>query len=157
MMNINTFACKIFAAATSVVSGVSVRPALAGPDIQYPLVFTSVSDLEKLGLSQQWPIIYDTGIQNNTLPKPGLPIGCYLYAGPATRALISISEEFLARYKAKGFSRESLCMGLASRALYDPETGRRLPTYILRWHAARKPGEFCSRTLRNQGGSQGWH
>ncbi len=113
-------------------AGPFAPPALAEPEVKYPLVFTSVADLEKLGLSQQWPIIYDTGIQNDTLPKPGLAIGCYLYAGPATRALISISEDFLTRYKAKGFSRESLCMGLASRAQYDPETGKRLPTYILR-------------------------
>lgn len=110
----------------------SVPPALAEAELKYPLVFTSVSEVQELGLSQQWPMLYETGVESETLPKPGLPIGCYVYAGSATRALISFSEEFLARYKAKGFSRESLCMGLASSMKYDPETGKRLPTYILR-------------------------
>jgi hypothetical protein len=106
--------------------------ALAEPDVKYPIMFNQMSDLETLGLSLQWPTLYDTGIQNAALPKPGLPIGCYVYAGGGTRALISISEDFLARYKAKGFSRESLCMGLASRMRFDPETGKRLPTYMFR-------------------------
>lgn len=103
--------------------------ASAEPEPKYPLVFASISEVQKLGLSLQWPMLYGKG---ETFSTSGLPVGCYLYAGPNTMSLISISEEFLARYTAKGFTRESLCMGLASTMKFDPETGQRIPTYIYR-------------------------
>jgi hypothetical protein len=124
--------CPTFLAIAAAFMAIAAPSALAEPAAKYPIYFHSMSDLQQLGISLQWPMIYDTGVKTETLPKPGLPIGCYLYAGQATMSLISISEEFLAHYKAKGFTRESLCMGLASYMKYDPETGKRLPTYIYR-------------------------
>ena len=129
---LKSFLVKVAAISAFVAHLLPNAPAAAEPEVKYPIVFSSMSDLEQLGVSLQWPTLYDTGLQNAMLPKPRLPIGCYVYAGGGTRALISVSEEFLARYKAKGFSRESLCMGLASSIKFDPETGKRLPTYRFR-------------------------
>jgi hypothetical protein len=42
----------------------------------------------------------------------------------------SISNELFARFKSRDFTVESVCLGLLSQTRYDPETGRRLPTYI---------------------------
>jgi hypothetical protein len=108
---------------------VSHALAAAGePAIDYPVVFTSNSELEGLGLSLDWPppkLI-------DALKLPRFPNGCYLYRGRDRDHLISMSDEFLARHIARGFSRESLCMALVSEARFDPETGQRLVTYVLR-------------------------
>lgn len=102
-----------------------------GP-VKYPLVFTSLADLEKLGLWRHWPLIFAEENGETVLPKPPFQNGCYWWAGNATRSLIAVSDDVLERYKKKGFTRESLCMALASRMRFDPETGERLPTYIYR-------------------------
>lgn len=99
-------------------------------EIAYPIVFTRVADLEQLGLSLDWP---PPERSESALPRtPHFKNGCYLYYGQDRDHLISVSDAFLDRYKARGFSRESLCLGLISEARFDPETGRRLPTYVLR-------------------------
>jgi hypothetical protein len=40
---------------------------------------------------------------------------------------LSVSDEFLAHFRARGFTLESLCLGLSSHMHFDPETGRQLP------------------------------
>lgn len=112
-------------------------PAAAEPEIKYPIVFNSMSELQRLGISLDWPPLDDEQIRASPVLKaPALPNGCYWYAGYLTHYLYSVSDEFLAGYTAKGFSRESLCMGLVSDTRFDPETGERLPTYIFRDDAA---------------------
>ena len=54
---------------------------------------------------------------------------CYYYG--AGGQLIRVSHERLVRYRNKGFTLDSLCLGLMSSTLFDPETGKRLPTYIV--------------------------
>jgi hypothetical protein len=45
---------------------------------------------------------------------------------------ITISNALLARYRTRGFTRATLCIALVSQARFDPETGKRLPTYVFR-------------------------
>ncbi len=40
---------------------------------------------------------------------------------------LSVSNELLQHFRGRGFSLESLCLGLSSHIHYDPETGRQLP------------------------------
>jgi hypothetical protein len=42
-------------------------------------------------------------------------------------ARLSVSDNLLAHFKARGFTLESLCLGLSSNIRFDPETGRQLP------------------------------
>ena len=56
--------------------------------------------------------------------------GCYHF-GEGGAVNISISAELLAYYVQQGFSRRSLCMALISAIRFDPETGRRLATYVV--------------------------
>lgn len=97
-------------------------------EIDYPVVFNSTAELEDLGLSLDWP----PSEIDTELKAPRFPNGCYLYRGQDRDHVISVSDDFLAAYRAIGFSRESLCMALVSEARFDPETGERLPTYVLR-------------------------
>ena len=53
---------------------------------------------------------------------------CYYYGDGGYE--LSVSDEFLQRYKARGFTLNSLCLALVSGIRFDPETGKRLPTYI---------------------------
>lgn len=109
--------CRLLAyAATTVLtmSLVSSPITLYGAD--YPVIFTSSDQLRTLGIALGWEA---THFQNK----------CYNYGDGGY--LTSISNEFLARFKSRGFTVESVCLGLVSQTRYDPETGRRLPTYII--------------------------
>jgi hypothetical protein len=46
-------------------------------------------------------------------------------------AAIRLSHERLLRYREAGFTLNSLCLGLMGSSLFNPETGRRLPTHIV--------------------------
>jgi hypothetical protein len=84
----------------------------------YPVVFTSPLPLRKLGIA----------IAFGQAAKP-FSNKCYAYGEAGWQ--ISISDEFLARFLAKGFTVESTCLGLIGETHYDPETGRRLATYMI--------------------------
>ena len=62
--------------------------------------------------------------------KKSFETGCYHF-GEGGAVNISISADFLAYYMQQGFSRRSLCMALISAIRFDPETGRRLATYVV--------------------------
>jgi hypothetical protein len=83
--------------------------------IKFPIVITSASQLRPFGLA----VIFGSA----TYPR--LDHQCYWY-----NDLISVSHERLTRYRELGFTLNSLCLGLISGTLFDPETGRRLPTFI---------------------------
>jgi hypothetical protein len=87
----------------------------------------------------KYPIVFD---QSERLAEAGIKAGfnsrqgfkhfantCYYYGEGGLS--LSVSDAMLARYKSKGFTLNSLCMGLLSEARFDPETGKRLPTYLL--------------------------
>ncbi|WP_262047308.1 hypothetical protein [Bradyrhizobium sp. Bra78] len=63
------------------------------------------------------------GISVRELRTPPFPNSCQVAGNPR----LSVSNEFLAHFKARGFSLESLCLGISSHIHFDPETGRQLP------------------------------
>jgi hypothetical protein len=83
---------------------------------QFPLIIDSPSKLRQVGLS------FDVA-------EPPLKNQCYSYGDGGL--LLSTSDEFYERFKQRGFSVQAMCLGLVSNTHYDPETGRRLPTYIM--------------------------
>ncbi len=86
---------------------------------RYPFVFTSVSQLKRLGIALD--LGTDKSIHFHTR--------CYYYGDGGWD--ISISSKFLAFYEKKGFSQASLCLALVSGIRFNPKTGARLATYIL--------------------------
>jgi uncharacterized protein YraI len=91
-------------------------------DNSYPMVFTKAADLRRLGIAMD-----SYGVDSKY--TKAFETGCYYYGDGGYG--ISLSDQFLDRFRVRGFSRRSLCMALVSQAKFDPETGRRLPTYIL--------------------------
>lgn len=88
---------------------------LAAAEIRFPIVFTSNDDLAKFGIS--------------IVPNSAMLHQCYYYGEGGQ--LIRVSHELLLRYSERGFTLNSLCLGLMSSSLFDPETGKRLASYIV--------------------------
>ncbi len=84
----------------------------------YPLVFTDSAALHQIGL--------DIGFGQDS---KAFKNKCYAYGDGGYD--MSMSDEFLARFTARGFTLQATCLGLVSETRYDPETGKRLPTYIV--------------------------
>jgi hypothetical protein len=63
------------------------------------------------------------GIAIRELRMRPFPNSC----GPAGNPKLSISNELLQHFRTRGFSLESVCLGLSSHIHYDPETGQQLP------------------------------
>jgi hypothetical protein len=104
-------------------SAVSLACATAEPAApRYPLVFDKAKVLRTLGLVVR-PYTSDAE------DTQAFPTRCYYYGDGSYD--ISLSDDLLARFKVRGFSRRSLCMALVSEMRFDPETGQRLPTYIV--------------------------
>jgi hypothetical protein len=90
-----------------------------GSTVRLPLVFHPPDAVAQVGLlHESWTV------------RKHYETGCY-YFGEGGPPSISISRELLAFYRERGFSRRSLCMALTSGIRFDPETGRRLTTYIV--------------------------
>lgn len=88
---------------------------------EYPVVLTDVASQKALGL-----------LESNYGPYAGEPeLGhkCYYYGDGGS--LLSMSDEFLARYRAQGITLETLCMALVTGMRFDPETGTRLATVVM--------------------------
>jgi hypothetical protein len=86
--------------------------------IEFPIVFSSAEQMAEFGMSIICCVTY----------HPPLIHRCYFYGvGGDT---ITISHEMFLAYRARGFTLNSLCLGLMSSTRYDPETGSRLPTFI---------------------------
>jgi hypothetical protein len=90
----------------------------AARSADYPVIFTSSAALRNLGIA--------VGFADR--PKP-FNNKCYYYGDGGYT--ISMSDEFLARFLAKGFTLQSTCLGLISETHYDPESGSRLATYMI--------------------------
>jgi hypothetical protein len=67
------------------------------------------------------------GVNIRTTKSNGLPNSC----GVAGNARLSISNDMLTHFKARGFSLESLCLALSSHMRFDMETGKQLPLALL--------------------------
>ncbi len=88
----------------------------------FPLVFTRAADVRPLGL-----VLANYGPDYQTVKK--FANRCHYYGDGGND--ISVSDAMLRHYQGKGFSLNSLCMALVSGVLFDPETGARLPSYIV--------------------------
>jgi hypothetical protein len=93
----------------------NAAPAAAAP--KFPLIFYPPDAVAQAGL------VHDGG-------KKRFETGCYKF-GEGGPVAISINAQLLAYYMQQGFSRRSLCMALISGIRFDPETGRRLATYVV--------------------------
>lgn len=93
---------------------------------EYPIPLTSPEQLHEIGLSIE---VHDELGQNYA---PVFPNRCCVYGTRSAAYMMSFTDAYLARHRKLGFSKESLCLALVSQAKFDPETGKRLPTYVLR-------------------------
>ncbi len=107
-----------------------------GAEESYPIVFNNGNDLKKLGIA-----LWNYGkvpIGN------GFPNKCYYYGDGHNS--IEVSNDYLTRNAARGFSLNSLCLALQSPISFDPETGDRLPSYIVAdTQQLKKNYEFAKR------------
>lgn len=88
---------------------------------QYPIVFDSVQKLKRYGIA-----LIGIGSDDRSLH---FRTRCYYYGDGGWD--LSVSDQFLEFYKSVGFSRRSACLALISGVRFNPETGKRLATYVL--------------------------
>ena len=113
---------RVFKRSVARLAGVAARPGAmvalnnAAASDEYPVVFLSYDAVEPLGIS----LDYERPFQNK----------CYHYGSGGYP--LSISNDVLSRFTRRGFSVQSVCLGLVSGGnRYDPETARRMPTYVI--------------------------
>ncbi|PJK27357.1 hypothetical protein CVT23_22645 [Minwuia thermotolerans] len=95
------------------------QPPAADP--RYPVFLSDIESQRQLGL-----------LEANYGPyrgEPELPNKCFYYGDGGN--LISVSDDFLDAYVSRGFSKETMCMGLLSGIRFNPETGQRLATVVM--------------------------
>ena len=107
----------LIAAVTMMSTPVSAQPAAKNPIV---VDVAKTKALRDIGIAFE---LHHAGNVEHFANK------CYNYGDGGHP--VSISDAFLARYTAKGFTLQSVCLGLMSEARFHPETGRRLPTYIV--------------------------
>jgi len=95
-----------------------LQPGMAD-EVEFPIVITDGQDLNRLGIE-----LSGWGGASAFL----FPNNCYYYGDGGYD--ISLSPDFLARFKQRGFSRRSLCMAIQGGIIYDPETGKHMPSFI---------------------------
>lgn len=89
---------------------------------RHPHVAFKKSDIDiirKMGLSLDNPYYYEA-----------LRYSCFYYGDGGTD--VSFSDKFFERYKKKGFTVDTLCLGLQASMSFDAETGRAFPQYYYR-------------------------
>ncbi len=108
---------------------VAPTPATGNPLLDGPVVFTSPEALAEFGIEVRTPASEDGGTSRGRFANL-----CYDYDRPGifAGAPIAISDQLLARYRGRGFTLKTLCIALISQAQFNPETGARLPVYIVR-------------------------
>jgi hypothetical protein len=85
---------------------------------------SAVAQDEKLFLMQMTPQeLAAHGLAVRELRMPPFPNSCRVAGNPR----FSVSDAMLSHFRSRGFTLESLCLGLSSHIHYDPETGRQLP------------------------------
>jgi hypothetical protein len=86
-------------------------PSLAQDEPKVPLISMTGQQLRSLGIA-----LRSAGVQP-------LPNSC----APAGSTGLSVSNEMLTAFRARGFTIESLCLGLASDFHFDPDSGKPMP------------------------------
>jgi hypothetical protein len=117
---LKTVATTMLLSLTLVATPLSMTARAQTKSPNFPIVIAKSERLADAGIKVAWNSGPDFKHYANR---------CYHYGEGGLS--LSVSDELLARYKAKGFSLNSLCMGLVSEVRFDPETGKRLPTYML--------------------------
>ncbi len=98
---------------------VSFGLARAEPATRYPIVISNIEDLRAAGIAFSWREQTVKEFNNQ----------CYYYGDGGHN--LSFSDELVSDYVSKGFSLHSLCLAIVSEARFDPETGMRLPTFVV--------------------------
>jgi len=88
----------------------------------YPIVFTRAADLKPTGIALE-------GYGPDGFQIKQYENRCYYYGDGGNS--LSVTADLLRYYEKNGFSLNSLCMALTSGILFDPESGRRLPSYVV--------------------------
>lgn len=104
-----------FATLVGLVTFVSSSDCMAGDEGAIPPNSMTMSELRTQGIAVTEP------------GSKAFPNSC----APAGNPDLSVSNEMLAHFESRGFSLLSLCLGLDSHAVFDPETGRQLPSAFL--------------------------
>jgi hypothetical protein len=97
--------------------------AAAQQPAKYPLVFSNAKHVADVGIGR-----YDV-VSMGALKPDGFDWTNNCYG--QSDSVIAVSDALLASYKAKGFTLQSLCMGLMSSIRFHPETGKRLASYVI--------------------------
>jgi hypothetical protein len=103
------------------VAGGSISASDAFGQSRWPIVFVNSEEMRPLGLML---------IGYGSEPDAKVAMfkhNCYYYGDGGNN--ISLTEEFFAGFRKKGFSVNSLCLALQSPLAFDPATGNRLPSY----------------------------
>jgi hypothetical protein len=103
---------RLFVVLLAFASSVELDPSFAEEgDPKVPIISMTGQQLHTIGIALQ-----STGV-------PPLPNSC----ASAGSADLSVSNEMLSAFRTRGFTLESLCLGLASWFRFDPETGKPVP------------------------------
>ena len=94
----------------------------------FPIIFTDPASLAEIGIELKQPAFEDPDGGQGRFRNLCYDTGSAIFSGTPR----AVSDAMLARYKAKGFTLETLCIGLKSQAKFNPETGARLATYVYR-------------------------
>jgi len=121
-------------AAVAVLSALSGGVARAAQEIKFPAVFESAAQMKQIGI-----VLRGRSKDSDTVEP--FNNRCYGFGGH-DYADISVNDGFLAKYKARGFSLNSLCLALQSPLHFDPATGQPLPTYMLAEFKPPKDGKI---------------
>jgi hypothetical protein len=106
-----------------------------------PLVFGSHADLRKLGIE-----LVHFGLRGGK----ALPEKCGGYYGGDGGYDFTFSHEFVKKFRKRGFTNLSLCAAMESEIKYNPETGARLPSFILADIPAVRRGAIEAGTATDQ-------
>ncbi|MCC0041424.1 MAG: hypothetical protein H6880_04570 [Rhodobiaceae bacterium] len=86
----------------------------------FPIIFESAKEMIPTGIVVPWSLS----------PEPKLEHECFYYGDGGYG--MSLSDDLVKAYTARGYTLEQLCIVLRTADLkYDPETGERLPTFVV--------------------------
>lgn len=93
-----------------------INPSAESANLRYPVILPDAASQTALGV-----------MEGNYGPGgPQLPNRCYYYGDGGSD--LSLSNEFVESYLARGFTLRTICMGLISGIAFHPETGAALAT-----------------------------
>ena len=101
-------------------AALTLAPVFAAAQEAYPVIFSDAASQRELG-------VYNARFGPADGGSP-LSNKCFYYG--VHSQMLSLSDEFVAPYLARGFSVRTLCLAMVSGMTHHPETGARLATII---------------------------